>query len=104
MGKVVFVLQMNWTPCHIAVHYGHVDCLDLLLTFEGEKSDKLNVIKPEISQVVDRDGWTLAHLAASKDSSVGVVWDYLWKFLSRSISNKIISLFFFYESLELHHK
>ncbi|KAK3579051.1 hypothetical protein CHS0354_029909 [Potamilus streckersoni] len=56
----------NWSPVHNAVHGGHLDCLKLMLTFRKSQSD-VNDIQ-EVLQMIDKDGWTITHLAALRES------------------------------------
>ncbi|KAL4226365.1 hypothetical protein ACF0H5_014348 [Mactra antiquata] len=58
----------NWTPFHMAVHSMYPGILDLLFNYENEQSEKLADIKHCLYRLIDKDGWTLAHLAASKES------------------------------------
>ena len=95
------VLQSGWTPMHCAIQAGHTDCLDLLLSHntlvladqhsdhsdsdhsDGDRSDSDRsdsdhsdaVSLCELAEVVDNDGWTLAHLAASKQCTVSIAMD-----------------------------
>ena len=65
--------QTNWTPCHMAVHSGSIDCLDLLLTFTTSQSECLDTVRREVTTLTDKDGWMLVHLAASLESPVRLI-------------------------------
>ena len=53
------------------MHSGYASIVDLLLTFTVDQSDNSIVsVRQDICSIVDKDGWTLAHLAASKESQV----------------------------------
>ncbi|XP_052779857.1 cortactin-binding protein 2-like isoform X2 [Mya arenaria] len=62
----------NWTPLHLAVQGEWPECLDLLLTWETDQptdqSELASHVQQMASQVVDRDGQTIAHMAAAKQS------------------------------------
>ena len=64
------LFQNNWSPCHNAVHSGCADCLDFLLTFECNQSELVSKVREEVINMVDKDGWTITHLAALKESQV----------------------------------
>ncbi|XP_045166400.2 cortactin-binding protein 2-like [Mercenaria mercenaria] len=57
-----------WTPFHLAVHSSFPHILELLLTFEVEKFEILAEVKQSLFNIVDKDGGSLGHLAASKES------------------------------------
>lgn len=61
----------------MAVHSCFPVILELLLTYENEQSEKLSEVRHALRHVLDKDGWTLAHLAASKESHV--CFFYLFK-------------------------
>ncbi|XP_051886499.1 cortactin-binding protein 2 isoform X2 [Pristis pectinata] len=81
----------GWTPFHAAVNSGHIDCLKLLMYHRvsgdgrfaddsehksssidpecAEGSDKFrveNMVSADLINHVDKEGWTAAHIAASK--------------------------------------
>ncbi|XP_060695319.1 cortactin-binding protein 2 isoform X1 [Hemiscyllium ocellatum] len=81
----------GWAPFHAAVSTGHVDCLKLLMhhkvsgdrRFADDSEHKLSSVDPECAEGsdkftvepkisadlinhADKDGWTAAHIAASK--------------------------------------
>lgn len=67
------VLQANWTPLHCAVHSGHVDCLDLLLSYQRHSANQNSSTAKMVGDVIsmaDKDGWTITHLAATRESKV----------------------------------
>ncbi len=65
--------QANWTPLHCAVHSAHVDCLDLLLSYQRHSANQNLYTAKMVCDVInmaDKDGWTIAHLAATRESKV----------------------------------
>ncbi|KAH3828027.1 hypothetical protein DPMN_129976, partial [Dreissena polymorpha] len=57
-----------WTPLHLAVQSDWSEILELLLTFESTQSEKASHVQSAIAQTVDKDGQTLSHIAACKQS------------------------------------
>uniref|UniRef100_UPI00398EAF1D cortactin-binding protein 2 isoform X3 n=1 Tax=Pristiophorus japonicus TaxID=55135 RepID=UPI00398EAF1D len=86
------IMTINgWTPFHAAVNSGHIDCLKLLMyhqvsgdrRFADDSEHKLGSLNPECAEGsdksrvepmvsadlinhADKEGWTAAHIAASK--------------------------------------
>ena len=52
------------------MHSGCADCLDYLLTSDSDQSEPVSKVRQEVSKMVDKDGWTIAHLAAIRESQV----------------------------------
>ena len=78
---LIRLLQHNITPLHSAINASHTSCLALMLTLPNKQTNKAtgadqdsqaqhNLVN-DVINMVDKDGWTLAHLAASRDSKVG---------------------------------
>ena len=78
---MLFYFQASWTPIHQAIHSGHADCLHMLLTYKcshtpaaiehNTSSDPTENLVDDVINLVDKDGWTVAHLAASRECKVG---------------------------------
>lgn len=62
--------QTNWSPVHLAVNSDWPECVDLLLTFDGNQSESVFQVRSALSQMVDKDEMTLTHIAAMKESPV----------------------------------
>ncbi|XP_019622517.1 PREDICTED: cortactin-binding protein 2-like [Branchiostoma belcheri] len=70
------VTDVGWTPLHGACRSGHVSCLKVLLYYDPLASDIQDQASPltarpalvskDVINAVDRDGWTAAHVAASR--------------------------------------
>ncbi|XP_078676705.1 cortactin-binding protein 2-like isoform X2 [Branchiostoma floridae x Branchiostoma belcheri] len=70
------VTDVGWTPLHGACRSGHVSCLKVLLYYDPLASDGQDQASPltarpalvskDVINAVDRDGWTAAHVAASR--------------------------------------
>ncbi|XP_066285066.1 cortactin-binding protein 2-like isoform X2 [Branchiostoma lanceolatum] len=70
------VTDVGWTPLHGACRSGHVSCLKVLLYYDPLNSDGQDqaallttrpaLVSKDVINAVDRDGWTAAHVAASR--------------------------------------
>ncbi|XP_064605602.1 cortactin-binding protein 2-like isoform X2 [Liolophura sinensis] len=71
-AKIDQTTDENWTPLHTAVNSGRVNTLKLLLKYVGtgpsikdHSADKeFSESSYNLANLVDKDGWTIAHLAA----------------------------------------
>ena len=75
---IFFLRQANWTPLHCAVHSGHVECLDLLLSYQRHSANQnISTAKMvcDVINMADKDGWTITHLAATRESKVSLDTD-----------------------------
>lgn len=67
-AKRCAVTNNSWSAIHNAVHSGCAACLEFLLSFESDQSEPVSKVRKEISKMVDKDGWTITHLAALRES------------------------------------
>jgi len=77
------ILQTTWTPLHCVVHAGHVNCLRTLLTYIPQSrhrdppgspftSTSIDNHAQEAAMLVDKDGWTIAFIAAIRAMHVSI--------------------------------
>ncbi len=72
--------QASWTPIHLSIHAGHADCLKLLITYKSpivnhsNRGNPRESIADDVINLVDKDGWTIAHLAAIRETKVCGMW------------------------------
>ena len=57
------------------MHSGHVECLDLLLSYQRHSANQnISTAKMvcDVVNMADKDGWTITHLAATRESKVSL--------------------------------
>nr|XP_022297732.1 cortactin-binding protein 2-like isoform X2 [Crassostrea virginica] len=60
----------TWTPLHSVVHADQSECLEFLLNFHSQLPQQPgHVTTQELVEISDSDGWTVVHVAASKNST-----------------------------------
>ncbi|XP_061187409.1 cortactin-binding protein 2-like isoform X2 [Saccostrea echinata] len=60
----------TWTPLHSVVHSDQSECLEFLLDYHSRLPRQPgHVTTQELVDISDNDGWTVSHVAASKNSA-----------------------------------